>query len=256
MRDQIVEAVRAALEPEPWALALWVGGSASFGRDDEWSDLDLGVGVEDGTVEAGFAKVEAALATVGEIEDRWIVFPSTDVKPQRYYRLRGAPPWLLVDLGVFPVSTRPDHRFVGRRRHGTPRIVFDRAEFTADEPLDPAAWRERLRKRVAEIRARHDFLGVLALKSARRGETAEAVVFYQAFVLRPLVEALRIRHDPWRHDFDVRYLRFDLPDEVRHRLEPLWLVADLEDLRKKHAAASAWLRDELRTLDVDRIDLA
>ena len=94
-----------------------------------------------------------------------------------------------------------------------------------------------------------------AAMAEKRWEGAEALVFYQAFVLRPLVEALRIRHDPWRHDFDVRYLRFDLPADVRERVEALWFVRDREDLAAKHAAASAWLREELATLDVDAVRL-
>lgn len=252
-RERVVAAVRAAVEPEPWALALWVGGSASFDRTDAWSDLDFGLGVEDGHVAEAFDRAEAALESVGGIVARWAVNPVDHPKPQRYYRLRGSP--TLVDLGVFPRSTPPSERFVERRRHGTPRVEFDRADFTADVPEDPAVWRERLRRRVAEARARFELLGELAMKSAHRGEAAEAVVFYQAFVLRPLVEVLRIRHDPWRHDFDVRYLRFDLPEPARSRVYRLWFVRNFIDLRAKHAEASEWLRQELGTLDVDRVAL-
>lgn len=256
MREEIVAAVRRAVEPEAWALALWEGGSASFGRVDAWSDVDLGLAVEDGRVAEGFAAVERALAAVaGGIAARWEVSPVTDVKPQRYYRLRDADPWLLVDLGVFPRSTPPAARFLERRRHGRPLVAFDRASFTEDVPSDPAAWRERLRARLRELRARFEMLGPLAVKSARRGEIAEAVAFHQAFVLRPLVEVLRIRHDPWRHDFDVRYLRHDLPRDVAERVYALWLVRDAEDLVAKHAAASAWVRELLATTDADAAPL-
>lgn len=255
-RSEIVEGVRAALAPESWALALYEAGSAAFGRDDAWSDVDLGVAVEDGRVDDGFAAVERGLEAIGGIVARWTVNPSSHLKPQRYYRLRGADPWLLVDVGVLPRSTPPAERYVERCRHGTPRVLFDRIGFTDDVPQDAAAWRARLRRRVEDLRSRFEFLGALAVKSARRGEAAEAVVFHQAFVLRPLVEMLRIRHDPWRHDFDVRYLRFDLPDDVRRRLVPLWFPRDLDDLVAKHAEASEWLREEFRTLDVEAVPLA
>lgn len=254
-RDEILAAVRDAVEPAPWALALWEGGSAAFGRADAWSDVDLGLAVEDGRVADGFGAVEGALDRLAGIEDRWQVFPVTDPKPQRYYRLRGADPWRIVDVGVFPRATPPSERFVERRRHGTPRVAFDRAGFTDDTPADPVAWRAKLRRRVADLRGRFSMLGGLALKSARRGEVAEAVAFHQAFVLRPLVELLRIRHDPWRHDFDVRYLRHDLPEATRLRVYALWLVRDMDDLEEKHRAASEWVRELLATIDVDAAPL-
>lgn len=254
-RTDIIDAVRSAVEGHSWALACYEAGSAAFGRADEWSDVDLCVAVEDGRVEDGFTAIEGALETLAGIESRWVVNPASHLKPQRYYRLRSADPWLIVDVGVFERSTPPAERYVERHRHGTPRVLFDRIGFASDVPRDADSWRSRLRRRHDELCARFEFLGALAVKSARRGEAAEAVVFYQAFVLRPLVEMLRMRHDPWRHDYDVRYLRFDLPDDVRRRVWDLWFLRDLDDLVEKHARAAEWLRDELRTLDVDRIPL-
>jgi hypothetical protein len=253
-RADIVEALRGAVEPLPWVHALWEGGSASFGRADEWSDVDVGVAVDDGRVEEAFAEAEAALGALGAVAERWVVNPAHHAKPQRMYRFReeGAP---LVDLGVLPASTRPEDRFLERRRHGQPRVVFDRSGFTADTAPDAAAWRERLRRRVAELRSRVEFLRGYPVKSARRGDLPEAISFYQAFVLRPLVEVLRIRHDPWRHDFDVRYLRHDLPEPARSRMFRLWTVRDAEDLLAKRDEAEAWFREEVRTLDVDAIPL-
>src|SRR5947207_2350996 len=83
--------------------------------------------------------------------------------------------------------------------------LVDRDGFTADVPADPAAWRARLRPRLDELKLRFEMTQIHPQKSAFRGDVAAAVVFYQSFTLRPLVEALRMKHDPWRYDFDVRY---------------------------------------------------
>ena len=61
-RQQVVEVLRAALEPLAFVNAAWLGGSDAFGRADELSDVDLEVDVDDGQVAATFGAVEAALA--------------------------------------------------------------------------------------------------------------------------------------------------------------------------------------------------
>ena len=82
-RTDIIEAVRARTEPEPWVLALYEAGSAAFGREDAWSDVDLALAVEDGRVDDGFAAIEGALEALAGIEARWIINPSAHLKPQR-----------------------------------------------------------------------------------------------------------------------------------------------------------------------------
>jgi hypothetical protein len=52
-REQVVEILRAALEPLAFVNAAWLGGSDAFGRADELSDVE---------VAATFGAVEAALA--------------------------------------------------------------------------------------------------------------------------------------------------------------------------------------------------
>lgn len=253
-RSEVLEAVRSSVEPLPWVHAMWEGGSAAFGREDRWSDVDIGLAVDDGRVEDGFAEVERALVALSPLVRRWTINPPGHAKPQRMYRFRddGEP---LVDLGVFPLSTKPEDRFMERRRHGAPRVAFDRSGFTDDTVPNVAAWRERLRARLADLDSRVAFLGAYSVKSARRGDFAEAVFFYQSFVLGPLVEVLRIRHDPWRHDFGVRYLQHDLPAPERSRLFELWTVRDADDLLVKRDLAEAWFHEEFRALDVDALPL-
>ena len=54
----------------------------------------------------------------------------------------------------------------------------------------------------------------------------------------------------------MRYLCHDLPEPERSRLFRLWTVRDLDDLLAKRDEAESWLREELRTLDVDQIRIS
>src|SRR4029078_995626 len=72
-RDQIIEAIRRATEPRADAHSLFEGGSAAFGRVDAWSEVDLEADVDDGTEEAVFAAIDAALGAPATITTRWLL---------------------------------------------------------------------------------------------------------------------------------------------------------------------------------------
>jgi hypothetical protein len=254
-REDVVEAVRSAFEREPWALACWEGGSASFGRLDRWSDVDLGVGVEDGRAADAFERIDAALRALAPVAWSWEVAPVTAPKPQRYYRLEGTDPFLVIDVGVFPAATPPQERFLGGRRHGRARVLFDRAGFT-DVPEPPAEeWRERLRRRLSDLRGRFRLGASLVEKCVARGDLLEAQAFYLSYTVNPLVELLRIRHDPRRHDFGVRYVRYDLPPDVVRRLDDLAIVPDGAGLVARRRRAEAWFDGLWASADVDSLPL-
>ncbi|MBT8484113.1 MAG: nucleotidyltransferase domain-containing protein, partial [Phycisphaerae bacterium] len=79
--------------------------------------------------------------------------------------------------------------------------------------------------------------GGLVEKALNRGHIAEAVHFYHAFSLRPLVEVLRMKHCPDRFDFGARYIDRDLPEEWAERVHRLSLAGDAEAVRANHAEA-------------------
>jgi hypothetical protein len=67
---------------------------------------------------------------------------------------------------------------------------------------------------------------VEAVKELKRGNYIEAISFYYATSIRPLVELLRIRYMnlPARHKFYTRYIHYDLPGEVVEKLGRLFYV--------------------------------
>ena len=73
-----------------------------------------------------------------------------------------------------------------------------------------------------------------------RRDDLEALTFYQGYTLRPLVEALRIKHAPTRYNFHTRYLQYDLPGAAAQRLQRLYFVADAADIRAKRDEAERW----------------
>jgi hypothetical protein len=246
-RTTLLRTIQDALEPLADVTALFEGGSTAFGRDDEWSDIDLTADVTPGHEDEAFAAVEAALATLAPIELRWVLpVPAWHGMHQRFYRLAGSPAHLMVDL-TLRRSDQPEH-FAERELHGEPVVLFDKTGRVRSIPLDRTRLRADIAERLATLRVQLPLLEHLIPKELDRGHPLDALGYYHGLVLRPLVELLRTHYCPERYNFGMRYLYNDLPAAVAARLERLAFVPDADSLRQRHAEAVAWCQAELAEL--------
>ncbi len=239
-RTDIITAVTAALEPQDGVLAMWEAGSAAFGRLDTYSDIDLLVVVEDDRVQAAFDYFEAALIGVAAIEDVYVLpQPSWHGHEQKFYRLNGMPEWLMIDLAVMKISS--ENKFLTAELHGEPQVLFDKQSIIQPPAFDWAAHEQRIGARLADLQGFIRLLSHLPQKELDRGRPLDAMSFYQGLLLRPLVELLRMKYDPARYTFGMRYLEFDLPAHEVERLKPLVFVGDEQDLPKKIHLVHRWI---------------
>jgi hypothetical protein len=238
-RDRIVAALVAALEPLDFVNAVWQGGAVAFGRADQWSDIDLVIDAADDRCNDVWPAVESALAALSPIEVCFAIpAPPLGLHSQKFYRLRDAGPFLLVDVGVFPTSGKD--KLLDSEVHGNAIVHFDRTGVTKQPPRDAADRAKEIAARVEQLRVTFPLFQSLVLKEIHRGRDIDAFAFYQAWAVRPLVELLRIRHCPQRYNFGPRYVEHDLPKDVVDRLRPLFFVRDLDDLRRRREEAEAW----------------
>ena len=244
-RTTIIEALRAALEPMEGVLAMWEGGSAAFGEVDAFSDVDLQLIAEDDRVEAAVAAAVGALEGLSPLTARFeLPAPTWHGHWQGFFQLADASPYLMVDLVVMARSS--PQRFLEAEIHGERRALFDKAGLLEAEPFDWAALDGHIAARRATIRASWPLFRLLARKEIARGRTIEAVSFYHGFILRPLVELLRMRHGPTRFNFHSRRIYADLPPDIIARLEPLFLVGSLDALAARLDEAEAWVEALLK----------
>jgi hypothetical protein len=236
-RAALISVLRAALESDAAVDAAWEGGSAAFDRDDAWSDVDAVAVVDGDAVDATFARVERALGALSPIVRRYHV-PATAGYVQRFYRLRDAGEFLVVDLAL--IRRGDPVPFFEAELHGRARVWFDRRGIALERHLDRDADLAAARARVPVLADGFEMLQHVVTKERLRGHAIDALVFYQQLTVRPLVEALRLLHAPETRIFGPRYLRRDLPGAICDRLEPLLYVRDLEDLARRHDEARAW----------------
>ncbi len=233
---QLVAALREALEPLPAVDAMWLGGSAAFGRDDDLSDLDVVLQVDDAAIEAVFTAAEAALTALSPLSARYrIPEPTWHGMRQCFYQLADAPEHRMVDLCVRGREKGSGPNFEVIEIHGTPRVVFDKVGAVQPVHADRVAIDVAIAARLERTRDHYRIFRHLPAKELARAHGVDALHFYQQLLLGTLMRLLRMRYDPLRYDWGSRYLERHLPPEVFAELQPLYFVGDIDDLRAKVA---------------------
>jgi len=238
-REAALAALDAALIARPDVLAVWEGGSVATGRADALSDIDLVVLAEEGAAEGVLGALEAALAPFGPMTGAYAVpEPAWHGGSQRFWQLQRLGPYVMVDVVV--LGPKAPERFLEPERHGRAVVRLDRGGHAAVPPFDAARHAAAMRRAYDDAVARFGPFQSLVEKEIARGRALDALGFYHALTLRPLVQLLGMRHRPLTWDFGNRYLHDDLPPDVAARLAALHFVAGLDDLREKHRQAAAW----------------
>jgi len=247
-RQRIIEALADGLPRESYILAASLGGSFATGRTDEFSDVDLGMIVEDDRVEDAFTHLEAVLTELSPIELRHrLPEPTWHGHSQVFLQLADADPHHFIDVCVMK-RTAPD-RFGERERHGDPQVLFDPEGLFATVPLDRDALGKKMQARLQTLRETYAMFQPLVVRAVERGHAAEAMYWYLNLTLKGLVEILRMRHCPDRWDFGLRYLDRDLPAEARQEVEELAYPLDPRELGRFRERAAARFEAELAAQD-------
>lgn len=253
-RKELVGALQAALEPLDFVHAMWESGSASFGRLDELSDLDICLDVEPDSIELTIKALEYALEGLARnagvdgpaVARRYrLREPTWHGHTQVFYELSGTGPFLMLDVVV--MKHGQGMRFNEREQHGEPIVYFDKSGVVAVTGLNWETHSEKLRERLEDLTNSFHLFQPLVRKELLRQDALSALGFYQGLTLRPLVELMRIVHDPARHNFHLRYLKHILAPQDQARLQRLCFNSDPAALEQAHAEACAWF-DELMPL--------
>jgi hypothetical protein len=252
--------LRAALHDElvkcDSVLAMWEAGSHAFERADEYSDLDIGLLVREGTLDEAWAAVDRGLQRVGGFDLRWQL-PGHIFKgmTQRVYHPRRSGPWLALDVGIFQESA--EDLYLDAPRHGLAEVLFDRTGRVKPPPWDPEKHRQAMREALQQDVMRWRSHATFFRKELARGRQVDAFGFYVGLTLRPLLSVLGMLHRPDRFDYGFRYVKDDMPADVVARLERLCYVSSPASLEERFAEADQLFNQtvaELARRDVTAID--
>jgi len=247
-REEIIRNVAAALEPVEAVRALWMMGSIAFDRLDELSDIDLVIDVRPDDISVAWDVIEVTLESLAPIDYRYeIPQPTWHGHDQRFFHLTGTPQHLLIDAVI--MKSGQGSRFDEIERHGTPSVLFDKDGIVVTTHVDPDEIEAKLRARIESIKSLLPLSYSLVGKEIERGRSLDAFGFYQRFVVENLVALARMKHDPNRHDYGLRYLGFDVPKYLLEEIEACCYVSNLDELAIRFEVAKDLISRLLEDLE-------
>lgn len=226
-KQSILHAIVPLLHADSRVIAAWLGGSDATSRADALSDIDLCIVAGDGDAKSVLGVIENSLSAISPISAKFeLPEPTWHGFSQSFFQLQRAPEYLMIDCVV--VERSQPNPWMEVERHGKPCVLFDKEGLLRESHVDRTAMRRAAEKRIAELRHKFPMFRHLPVKLARRGQPIDALHFYNALVLRPLIDLLRAIYCPERYDFGPRYLKDDLPRQYED-LCRLSFVRSLDD---------------------------
>jgi predicted nucleotidyltransferase len=238
-RETVIWTIVDFMKQKEYVHALYEGGAIAFNRIDEWSDIDLYIVVDDEKVNETFDEVEIALKSLAPIKHKYSVpkLPWSSVS-QAFYRLEQTSEYLLIDLAVIKLSS--PEKFLEPHIHGKVVFYINKSDEISVPIINEEELAENLKQKLARLRDRFAVFNINVQKEINRGNYLEALILYNGITLGSVVDALRIKYNPFHHDFKTRYVRYELPERITRELQRLYFVKDITDLMKKYQEGTKW----------------
>ncbi len=230
-----------------WVRAIWEGGSAATGYLDEYSDLDLGMVVEDDRIEEAFLTLEGYLEDKYGIEHRMrLPEPTWHGHSQSFYFIGNCPPLFYIDFLVEKLSSAD--RLLETDRHGSACIWLNRDGVLAPAPSSPDELEKGGSGFLEIVRVCLPLVVTEVRKQIVRGKPIDAIAQHQRFVAGRLAGLLNLKYRPPMYDFGIRYAERAYPPEVSRRLEELLYIRCFGDLEPAFEKAVKWAEELLEEL--------
>lgn len=238
-RTQIIEAMVSGLKAEEYILAIWLEGADGTESVDAYSDVDLVCYVRDGYVGDAMAHLESCLSRLGALDIVYEEPGRPENNRYKVYHLEATSDNLLIDVTfqseTFPVS------FLYEDLTVVPVVLVDKANVVKFHHADPQMTRNQLRIQLAQAQGCYGQRS-RAIKYTDRKMFLEALIYYQKYVLGPLVDVLRIAHNPYQSDAFLVHASRDFPPDVVTALERLYKVQSVEDIAVRIKLADDWFQ--------------
>lgn len=231
---RIVDELKELSEQNVAIHAMWIAGSVAEGYDDELSDIDLWLDIDDGQNEAVYKSIESFLQSKGELDVNF----REDMRPpftHKVYHLAHMNPYHFIEVTLHSHSHH--YEFVEGVRKV--KVLFDKDSVVKFKPLDAVSHAQMLRDRKQFLTEKMELGELSVQKEITRGQLMDALHNYQFWLVEPAIELARIKYAPLKISYGLKHGSRDLPKDIVSVIESLYTISSLENLQDKIAEVKA-----------------
>ena len=234
-RQEIINKYKSTLEPLEYVYAMWLEGSDANGQLDEYSDIDINIDVAD-EYEAEVFKLIESLFEYDSIYDT----SGNSKQKQRIYHIKETSEYLMIDFNLQPHSCNSENStFVYNDEIDVNLTLFDKANVIKYVELNPKWYAKEHQYWFKESKYRFSQL-CRVRKYTLRNEYPEAFIYYNKYVVEPIVMLLRIKYTPAKVNYHMIHISRHIPKNELQKLNRLLQVSNVDDIANNLDYAVKW----------------
>lgn len=231
-KTKIIEALAGRLMKLDSVHAMWLEGSLAEKDNDQYSDLDIWISVDNDKLRSIYRDVESALETIAPIDFKLELKPNGELG-HNVYHLDGTSEFLTLDINTQKLS----RDIVLREGIDIHETIFDKSgviRIMSREPIDFDK-----EAQLAELLKFIDYTLLSVKKNALRGKKMESHEYYRNILVRVLGYLRSKAGISEKADFDFKHVYKDIPREEVAKLEEYYF-ADVKD--ETIESLKSWLK--------------
>lgn len=227
MKNKLIQSLNS-LKEISFIYAVWLEWSEAMSKSDDCSDIDIWIDCEDDYENQAFDELKKVLTKISKIDFEYEKEHEHPQIFQRFFHLEKTSEFLIIDVCVQSHSRKI--AFTKWNKDEEVKIIFDKKEVIKYKDLDVKSLENTLKLRILELEKTFLFFQVWVKKWIKRNSFLETLYYYQNYVLEPLIELLKIIHEPTKKDFWLKHIERDLPKDIVLKVESFYKVNSIEEI--------------------------
>lgn len=232
-RNDIINELIQLIKNNSNVYAAWLEGSDANGHLDEYSDIDFCVDIDVEAIDKLFEEIKHHF----EIDNAHIV-SNNETERQLVFHVKGTNKFCLVDFNAY-FHGLANTTFVNGDNIDVCKVLFDKCniikykDYDKDEGIDARIyWKHESKYRFSQISR--------VEKYCMRGEYPEAFIYYNKYVIEPLVFTLRCKYTPTKVWYYMVHISRHIPKDELDKLYKILQVSNTDDILNNLKFAEKW----------------